>query len=195
MFLSFGVDVGDGQHYVAIITDAHADLLFEWFNNNPHLPESMVLQEVPTLRFPSPTNAHSAAVWVYSDINVTRSQVNNWSWGQGASLLPPVLAAAIRTVSMTVRDRPVYRCLGFQDGVPQLDLVWCTGTPANKTLIPATCVQIAAMNPVQLGNKRKASPFYKSPNCHEDDHHHDDRSSDDSAPPSPGPSRRKRRPA
>ena len=62
MYLSFGVDLDSRQHYVALIQDAHAALLHEWFHDNPHLASSLILKELPTLRFPTPGNGHTAAV-------------------------------------------------------------------------------------------------------------------------------------
>ena len=195
MYLSFGVDRQSHQHYVALIQDAQADLLHEWFHDNPHLASTIILQEIPTLRFPAPSDGHNAAVWVYSDLHLHKVRTAPWLWGCKHQMLPPVLGTWARTIQMTVQDRPVYRCLGFSpiNGKPILDLIWCTGTPANKVTIEATCVQILSMN-LMCGNKRKRSPPYASQACHDDDHHHHEASDDDSPPPSPqpGPSRRRR---
>lgn len=192
MYLTFGVDAESQQHYVGLVVDAKADILLEWLNDNPNLSDTIVLQDIPTLRFPAPSNAHTAAVWVYSDLNLDRTRTS-WQWGSGPAMMPPQSTNTHNTISMTVQDRPVYQCLGFDNtGAPQLDLLWCTGTPANKSLISATAVQITAMNPIFSGLKRKPSPTFASQNCHDDSHNHDEASPDDSPPPSPGPRKRRR---
>lgn len=192
MFLAFGVDMLSQQHFVGVVADAKADILLEWINQNPHLSDTIVLQDIPTIRFEAPSQPHTAAVWVYSDLNLDRAR-DAWQWGSRAEMMPPRNTGTSDTISLTVQDRPVYRCNGFDlTGAPQLELLWCTGTPAMKTLISATVVQITAMNPISSGKKRKPSPHFSSEACHEDKHNHDEASSDDSPPPSPGPMKRRK---
>ncbi len=192
MYLAFGVDITSQLHYVGVITDAKADIMLEWINHNPHLADSIVLQDIPTIRFPAPNEPHTAAVWVHSDINMDRAR-DAWQWGEKNSMIPPTNTGTRDTITLTIQDRPVFQCLGFdRHGAPRLDLLWCTGTPANLVTVPATVVQITAMNPLVAGRKRKPSSRFASQSCHDDAHNHDEASPDDSPPPSPGPMKRRK---
>ena len=192
MFLAFGVDPATQQHFVGMVTEAKADILLEWINRNPNLSDVIVLQDIPTIRFPAPSEPYTAAVWVYSDLNLDRAR-DAWQWGQGADMIPPRRNGTADTIMMIIPDRPVYQNLGFnQHGAPDLDLLWCTNTVPNRTVIPATVVQITAMTPLIAGTKRKPSTRFASQACHDDAHNHDEASPDDSPPPSPCPSKRRR---
>ena len=192
MFLAFGQDVS-GQHYIAIINGAMADLALEWYQDNPSLPDSLTLSELPTMRFPTPDTANlTACVWVYSDVHLDKAPGGPWQWGPAGSL-PPRLPLRVRTFTMSVKDRPVYRCTHMgEDGTPALDLIWCTGTPPNIALLDAQIVQIVVMTPLlQNLQRQQATPHYNSQSCHNASHNHNEASSDDSHPPPsprPGPS-------
>lgn len=194
MFYAFSQEAS-GQHFIAIINGAMADLALEWYQDNPSVPNSLTLSEIPTMRFPTPDTSNlTSAVWIYSSVYLDKSKTGPWKWGPSGSL-PPTPAGWTRTFSMSVVDRPVYRCLNMrEDGNPTLDLIWCTGTSANIALLSAQVVQVVAMTPLLPSLKRKrASPHFASESCHNDSHNHDEASTDDSGPPpspQPGPSRR-----
>ena len=193
MFLAFSQDVS-GQHYIGIINGAMADLALEWYYDNPNVPVSLTLSEIPTMRFPTPDTANlTACVWVHSNIHLDKAPAGSWEWGPAGSL-PPRRPMSVRTFTMSVMDRPVFRCTNMgEDGTPTLDLLWCTGTPPNISLLDAQIVQMVVMTPLlQTLQRRPASPHYASQSCHNDSHNHDEASSDDSHPPAsprPGPSR------
>ena len=188
MFLAFSQDVS-GQHYIAIINGALADLALEWYQDNPSVPNSLTLSEVPTMRFPTPDTTNiTACVWIHSDIHLDKIPGGTWQWGPSGSL-PPRLPLCIRNFTMTTTDRLVYRCTNTgEDRTPALDLLWCTGTPPNISHLNAQLVQVVAMTPLLSSMHRKpASPHYGSPSCHNDSHNHHEASPDDSPPPSPRP--------
>ena len=194
MFLAFAQD-SSGEHYVAIVNGAMADLALEWFNDNESVPTSLSLADIPTMRFPNPDSSNlTSAVWVKSKIHLDKFRTGKWKWGPKGQL-PPIQPDWQRMISMSAEDRPVYRCTNMgEDATPKLDLLWCTGTVANISLMDAQMVQIMAMNPL-LPNllRQPAEPHFSSSACHEHDHNHDEASSDDSGPPQPGPSSNKRR--
>ena len=194
MFYAFSQEAS-GQHFIAIINGAMADLALEWYQDNPNVPNSLTLSELPTMRFPTPDTSNlTAAVWIYSSVYLDKSKTGPWKWGPSGTM-PPTQAHWQRTFSMSVVDRPVYRCLNMgEDGTPALDLIWCTNTAPNIALLSAQVVQMVSMTPLLPNLKRKrASPHFATESCHDHSHNHDEASTDDSHPPpspQPGPSTR-----
>ena len=166
MFLLFASDDPAQKLYIGILSGDTAVVLHDWLSRDDSIPDSITLNDIPTVRFSAAQNQdnHQQAEWIRAKVYMDRVTVPTWTWPSTRTRMPPTPPHTVRYFQIAVGNTQTFTCSGFTASTGPILSTTNTAVPADNqiSLLEAHLLQLANPAPIPdvniaptLSNKRR----------------------------------------